>query len=80
MQKLLTYATGAFAMLIVVVSAGAALFFAVSNGTETIRNLAVSTLNGIGIAIGGCLGSGLILRFQSARDFIKKLVGEVHPR
>jgi phage-related protein len=80
MQKLLTYITGALALLIVVVSVVSAIYFAAISGTETIKNLALSTLNGIGIAIGGCLGSALILRFQAARDFLKKLVGEVHPR
>ena len=77
MKKLLTYVTGALALLVVTVSAISAIYFAAISGTETIKNLALSTLNGIGIAVGGCLGSALILRFQSARDFLKNLVGEV---
>jgi hypothetical protein len=79
MQKLLTYVTGAFAMLVVLISAASALVYAGTHQMETLKNLASSTLTGIGMAVGGCLGSGLILQFQSARNFIKKLLGEVKP-
>jgi hypothetical protein len=79
MKTILSYATGLFAILVVVVSTVSAVVYASTNVWETLRNLASSTLSGIGVAIGGCLGSALILRFKAAREFIKKLLGEVKP-
>ena len=73
------YLTGAFALLVVGMSAGAALVYAITHGTETLKNLATSTLSGIGIALGGCIGSALIMRFQAARGFVKKLLDDVIP-
>ena len=70
MKKLISYVTGAVALLIVAASVAAALVYAVQNGMATLSNLATSTLSGIGIAIGGCLGSALILRFKAARRFV----------
>ena len=70
MKKLISYVTGAVALLIVAASVAAALVYAIQNGMATLSNLATSTLSGIGIAIGGCLGSALILRFKAARRFV----------
>ncbi len=78
MKKLISYATGAIALLIVAASVAAALIYAVSNGMATLSNLATSTLSGIGIAIGGCLGSALILRFKAARRFIGNTIRDIH--
>ena len=75
-QRLIAWITGAFALLLVAVAAVSALTYAVLHHSETLSNLATSTLSGVGIAVGGCLGSALILRFKVARRFIKKL----HPR
>jgi uncharacterized membrane protein YfcA len=77
MQKLAMYLTGSLALLIVATSIVSALVYASTHGTETLQNLATSTLSGIGVAIGGVLGSALILRFQAARTFIKTLVKDV---
>ena len=79
MRKLLTYLTGALALLIVTASVVSALVYATTHGTETLTNLANSTLSGIGIAIGGCLGSALILRFKAARRFISGGIKDVNP-
>lgn len=70
MKKLISYASGAVALLIVAASVVAALVYAVQNGMATLSNLATSTLSGIGIAIGGCLGSAIILRFKASRRFV----------
>ena len=64
MRKLISYITGALALLIVAAATVSALWYAVANGLATLGNLATSTLSGIGMAIGGCLGSALILRFK----------------
>ena len=69
--------TGAVALLIVATSVVAALVYAIANGMATLSNLASSTLSGIGIAIGGCLGSALILRFKAARRFVGNTLHEV---
>jgi hypothetical protein len=79
MRRFLSCLTGAVALLIVAASVVAALVYAVSNGMATLSNLATSTLSGIGIAIGGCLGSALILRFKAARRFLKSLLAEIKP-
>ena len=79
MKKLISYASGAIALLIVAASVVAALIYAVQNGMATLSNLATSTLSGIGIAIGGCLGSALILRFKAARRFISGVIRDVNP-
>ena len=78
MRKLISYASGALALLVVAASAVAALVYAVQHGMATLSNLATSTLSGIGIAIGGCLGSALILRFKAARRFIGNTLKDIH--
>jgi uncharacterized membrane protein YfcA len=80
MQRLIAYATGAFALLLVATSAVSALTYAALHRSETLQNLATSTLTGVGMAVGGCLGSALILRFQAARSFVKNFVHEIHER
>jgi hypothetical protein len=77
MRRLISYVTGAVALLIVAASVVAALVYAITNGMATLSNLATSTLSGIGIAIGGCLGSALILRFKAARRFISSVLKDV---
>ena len=76
-KRTIAYTTGAFALLIVSVSAVAALIYAATHGTETLTNLATSTLTGIGMAIGGCLGSALILRFKAARKFLRSVLKDL---
>jgi 4-hydroxybenzoate polyprenyltransferase len=79
-QRLLAYLTDAFALLVVAASAVSALTYAVLHRFETLQNLASSTLSGVGMAIGGCLGSALILRFKAARKFVKALVREINEK
>ena len=57
MQRLTTYLTGAFALLLVTASIVAALVYAMTNGLATLSNLATSTLSGVGMAIGGCVAA-----------------------
>ncbi len=77
MTRIISYVTGALALLIVATSVVAALVYAIANGMATLSNLASSTLSGIGIAIGGCLGSALILRFKAARRFLHSVLRDV---
>jgi hypothetical protein len=76
-KRAVAYMTGACALLIVSVSAVAALFYAATHSSETLQNLASSTLTGVGMAIGGCLGSALILRFKSARHYIRSVLKDL---
>ncbi len=76
-MKLVSYLTGAFALAIVAVAAVSALAYAATHHRETINSLALGTLNGLGMSIGGLLGSALILRFKSARQFVRRVVDEV---
>ena len=41
------------------------------------ESLASSTLSGVGMAIGGCLGSALILRFKAARSYIRSVLKDL---
>lgn len=78
MKTLVAYLTGGLALLIVALSIVAAIIYAATHGTDTLSNLATSTLSGIGMAVGGCLGSALILRFKSARRFIGHTLNEIN--
>ena len=80
MQRLIAYATGTFALLLVAASAISALTYATLHHSETLQNLATSTLSVVGMAIGGCLGSAWILRFKTARRFVKNLVHEINEK
>jgi hypothetical protein len=50
------------------------------HGAETLTHLGNSALQGIGMAIGGCLGSALVLRFKVARRYVKNVLNEIHER
>lgn len=77
MRRTFTYVAGGFALLLVMASIGSAVFYAATNGAETLKNLATSTLQGVGVAIGGVLGSALILHFRAGRSFIKDLIKDL---
>jgi uncharacterized membrane protein YfcA len=76
-NRLFAYVTGALALAIVAATAVTALIHAAHNAPETLQNLATSALSGVGMAVGGCLGSALVLRFKAARRFVKGVVREI---
>ena len=81
-QRLIAYGTGALALVVVAAAAGSAITCAVMHGTETLTHLGNSALQGIGMAIGGCLGSALVLRFKTARKYVRSIlrdINEKHP-
>ena len=80
LERLLAYATGAVALVVVAAAAGSAITYAVMHGTETLSHLGNSALQGIGMAIGGCLGSALVLRFKIARKYVKSVLSEIHEK
>jgi uncharacterized membrane protein YfcA len=80
LQRLITYATGALALVIVAAAAGSAITYAVMHSTETLMQLGTSALQGIGMAVGGCLGSALVLRFKVARRYIRGILNEIYER
>jgi len=80
LQRLVAYATGAVALVIVAAAAGSAITYALTHGTETLSHLGNSALQGIGMAIGGCLGSALVMRFKVVRRYIKGVVHEISDR
>lgn len=77
LQRLIAYATGALALIVVAAAAGSAVTYAAMHGTETLTHLGNSALQGIGMAIGGCLGSALVLRFKVARKYVKGILKEI---
>jgi len=78
MKRLLAYLTGTLALVIVAASTASAVTYAVMHRWETLGNLATATLSGVGMAVGGCLGSALILRFKAARQFLKGVVRDIN--
>jgi uncharacterized membrane protein YfcA len=77
MKHLFAYASGSLALLVVVVAVVSAIGYALTHNSETLSNLATSTLSGIGMAVGGCIGSALILRFKAARQFIRGILDDI---
>ncbi len=80
LKRLFAYATGTLALVLVAASAASAVTYAAMHRNETLLNLATSTLTGVGMAIGGCLGSLLILRFKAARRFLKGVIHEINEK
>ncbi len=76
-KRTFAFISGAFALSLVTVSAIGAIFFAATHHVETLKNLASSTLTGVGMAIGGCLGSALILRFKAARQYLRSILRDL---
>jgi uncharacterized membrane protein YfcA len=77
LQRLIAYGTGALALVVVAAAAGSAVTYAVMHGAETLTHLGNSALQGIGMAIGGCLGSALVLRFKVARKYVKSIFRDI---
>ena len=80
LQRLIAYSTGALALIVVAAATGSAITYAVMHGTETLTHLGNSALQGIGMAIGGCLGSALVLRFKVARRYVKGVLKEINEK
>ena len=80
LQRLIAYGTGALALIVVAAAAGSAITYAMMHGTETLSHLGNSALQGIGMAIGGCLGSALVLRFKVARHYVKGILKEINEK
>ena len=80
LQRLIAYSTGALALIVVAAAAGSAIIYAVMHGTETLTHLGNSALQGIGMAIGGCLGSALVLRFKVARKYVRGILHEINEK
>jgi hypothetical protein len=80
MKRLFAYITGALALAIVAAAAGSAMTYAALHRSETLTNLGTSTLSGVGMAVGGCLGSALVLRFKAARRFVRGVVHEINEK
>ena len=76
-RKCVDYCASGLAVLLVAASVVGAIIYAVQHGMSVLQELATGTLQGIGCAIGGLLGSALIMRFQTARDFLKNLLKDV---
>ena len=80
MKRLFAYTTGALALAIVAAAAGSAITYAALHRGETLTNLGTSTLSGVGMAVGGCLGSALVLRFKAARRFVRGVVHDINDK
>ena len=80
LERLLAYATGAVALVVVATATGSAITYAVMRGAETLSHLGNSALQGIGMAIGGCLGGALVLHFKVARKYVKGVLSEIHEK
>ena len=80
MKRLLAYVTGAIALVLVAGAAGSAITYAVMHGVETLTLLGNAALTGIGMAIGGCLGSALVLRFKVARHYVRGVLKEINEK
>ena len=79
-KRLITFVTGALALILVAAAAGSAVTYAIMHGAETFTNLGNSALQGIGMAIGGCLASALVLRFKVARHYVRSLLKEINEK
>jgi uncharacterized membrane protein YfcA len=75
-MKLFSYVTGFFALLIVATAIISAATYAVTHNRETLHSLATGTLNGLGMAVGGVVGSFIVLRFKAARRFVRRIFDE----
>ncbi len=77
-SKLIAYATGALALAVVAAAAGSAVTYALAHRSETLAHLGDNVIAGIGMAIGGCLGSALVMRFKSAREYLASTIQQVN--
>lgn len=75
--KILAFTTAAIASIIVVAALGSAFYYAGTHICETLGKISLSVLNGIGVAVGGMLGSLLLMRFKTARSFLKNFVKDI---
>ena len=71
------YSMSALALIVVAGSVVLALVYALTHGLATLNELASGTLQGVGVAVGGLIGSALIMRFKVARKFLQNLIKDV---
>lgn len=76
-RRILAFIAGGFAVIVVAVALVSSIFYAGTHIFETLASMAQGILNGVGVAVGGMLGSLLLMRFKSARRFIKKTVEDI---
>jgi len=77
MKSLISYVTGCIALIAVSSAVLATLYF-MATKPEAGTKLASSMLGGVGSAMGAFIGGALILRFKSARRFIRHILHEEH--
>jgi len=77
MKTLISYVTGCIALIAVSAAVLATLYFMVTK-PEAGTKLASSMLGGVGSAMGAFIGGALILRFKSARRFLRRVFQEEH--
>lgn len=80
MKRLIAFVTGGVALVLVAAATGSALTYAILHGTEALTALGNAALQGVGIAIGGCLGGALVMRFKVARHYVKNVLHEINEK
>lgn len=70
-----SYLTGGLALVIIVSVAIKALYLAATK-PEILEQMAAGVLNGTGIAIGSLIGGAIVLRFKTARKFLRRILKE----
>lgn len=75
MKALVSYFTGCIALISVSAAVLATVHFIATDSGAGLK-FATSMLGGIGAAMGACIGGALILRFKSARRFLRQLFYE----
>lgn len=73
--KGVSYLTGTAALVIIAAVSVMAVLHVVHD-PKVLDQLAVGVLNGTGVAIGTLVGGAVVLRFKTARQFIRKIFRE----
>ena len=72
MKRFIAYVTGCIALIAVSAAVLATIHFLATDSNASTK-IASSMLGGVGSAMGVFLGGALVLRFKTARVFLKKL-------
>ena len=73
--KGISYLTGTASILVIAAITIMALRHAIRQ-PSVLEQMAIGVLNGTGVAIGTLVGGAVVLRFKSARQFIRKIFKE----